>query len=157
MVITPIPPTWINPRIIIFPRVVNRVAVSTAVKPVTHTALVEVKKALVKEMGEWVDCGIISRNAPLMMINPKLITKSWAGLNIFDIHSIRNLDISRINRKNVIKWNIVKLWKIGLRNEVSPKINLIRKRPRIMIPIKELVRNTFQAIKWSVKKSDRIK
>jgi hypothetical protein len=83
--------------------VVNRVAVSTTVSPVTHTALVEVKKASVKLMGEYVESGIINKKAPPIIMNPKLTINNCAGLKIRTIKSSLILDISRIKRKNAKK------------------------------------------------------
>jgi hypothetical protein len=78
-------------------------AVSTTVSPVTHTALVEVKKASVKLIGEYVESGISNKKAPPRIMNPKLTINNCAGLKIRTIKSSLILDTSRIKRKNAKK------------------------------------------------------
>ena len=63
-----------------WPTKVKSVAVSTTVKPVTQTALVEVNKALVKVIPLVVELGSIKRNAPDKAKIKKLPTNTIAGL-----------------------------------------------------------------------------
>lgn len=76
----PIPPNCIKTKIIDCPTVVKSRAVSTTVSPVTHTALVEVKSALVNEIPLVVALGSINRKAPAMAKMKKLPTNIMAGL-----------------------------------------------------------------------------
>ncbi len=61
------------------PKKVKSVAVSTTIRPVTHTALVAVKKASVKLMEPGVAAGSSSSSAPTTMMPAKLPTKRLAG------------------------------------------------------------------------------
>ena len=68
----PRPPICISAIISVFPLVVKANWVSTTDKPVTQTALVEVKRASVKEIPEVVELGIIRSKAPKKITNAKL-------------------------------------------------------------------------------------
>ena len=63
-----------------WPIIVKSAAVSTTVKPVTQTALVAVKSALVKVIEPVVALGSISKKAPIKTKIIKLPTKTIAGL-----------------------------------------------------------------------------
>ena len=76
----PIPPNWIKTKIIDCPTTVNAVEVSTTAKPVTQTALVEVKSALVKVIPFVVALGSINKNPPVKAKIIKLPTNTIAGL-----------------------------------------------------------------------------
>jgi hypothetical protein len=64
---------------------VNAVAVSRTIRPVTHTALVEVKTALTKEIPLVVALGSISMAVPKTIRNKKLkiirVAGFWAGFS----------------------------------------------------------------------------
>jgi len=64
-VIIPIPPNWISRRIIICPVIVKVDAVSTDVSPVTQTADVAVNSALIHEIPEYVETGILRKRVPV--------------------------------------------------------------------------------------------
>lgn len=78
----------------ILPNVVNAVAVSTTINPVTHTALVDVNKASRKEIGWICALGSINNPEPIMMINKKLNTNSKAGGMFKELITPNNLSIS---------------------------------------------------------------
>jgi hypothetical protein len=62
------------------PKVVKYAAVSTTIRPVTQTALVDVNKASIGERYLVVAFGNLSRKAPTRIIKMKLLTNSKAGL-----------------------------------------------------------------------------
>ena len=76
----PIPPNWIKTKIMDCPTVVKAVEVSTTANPVTQTALVEVKSALVKVIPFVVALGSINKKAPVKAKIMKLPTNTMAGL-----------------------------------------------------------------------------
>ena len=76
----PIPPNCIKTIIIDWPTMLKSAAVSTTVRPVTHTARVAVKRALVKVIPFVVALGSISKKAPIKTKIIKLPTKTMAGL-----------------------------------------------------------------------------
>ena len=90
----PRPPTWIRQRIIVFPRVVNAVEVSTTIRPVTHTALAEVKKESRKDNGRVCARGSINIPEPISMITRKLVAKSNAGGIFIELITFARVDIS---------------------------------------------------------------
>jgi hypothetical protein len=79
-VIIPKPPNCIKNSIIVFPMKVNEVAVSIGVSPVTQTADVEVKNALVTEIPWVVAVGNNSIKPPAIINNTKLSKNSNGGL-----------------------------------------------------------------------------
>lgn len=81
-VIIPKPPSWIRNKIIPLPRLVNAVAVSTTISPVTQTALVDVKKASIMLMPFVVAFGNSSNAVPIKIRKMKLPTIIIAGLSV---------------------------------------------------------------------------
>lgn len=81
-------------RMAIWPEVVNAEEVSSTIKPVTQTALVDVKSASRNEMGCVQAFGSIKNPEPIMMMSKKLKTKSRDGGISNDIIFDRNLLLS---------------------------------------------------------------
>ena len=79
-VIMPRPPSWIRTAIMIFPKRVKSLAVSITTSPVTHTADVDVKSALIKDMPDVVETGRQRMAAPDSINMRKLISTTWTGL-----------------------------------------------------------------------------
>lgn len=79
-VITPKPPIWISIRMMNFPSMVNAVAISKGVRPVTQTALVETNKASIKEIRIRPLLGDINKKVPIRMMIKKLVAIIKAGL-----------------------------------------------------------------------------
>ena len=71
-VIIPKPPNWIRIRIIHWPKKVKSFAVSNTIKPVTHTAEVDVKIASTRVIPLVVDHGSLSSNVPVEIKMKKL-------------------------------------------------------------------------------------
>ncbi|MDO9340114.1 MAG: hypothetical protein Q7T72_06250 [Bacteroidales bacterium] len=82
--------------IIIFPRGVKDVAVSTTTRPVTHTALTDVNKESRKVRGRVCALGSINSPDPIRMIIKKLVEKSKAGGMFMELISLANTDISEM-------------------------------------------------------------
>ena len=76
----PKPPICIKLKIMVCPSKVKSLAVSSTINPVTHTALVDVNKASVKEIPAVVAFGSNNKNAPIKIMAKKLPTKTMAGL-----------------------------------------------------------------------------
>lgn len=70
-----IPPSCMRIMMMICPFSVKWVAVSTVVSPVTQLALVEVKRASIKRMPEWVISGSHNNNVPaeIRIMNERVI------------------------------------------------------------------------------------
>ena len=81
---------------IIFPREVKDVAVSTTTRPVTHTALTDVNKESRKVKGRVCAFGSINSPAPIRMIIKKLVEKSRAGGMFIELISLASPDISEM-------------------------------------------------------------
>src|SRR5688500_12118602 len=79
-VMMPRPPICISIRMITCPVVLNAVAVSTTISPVTHTALADVKNASTGWIGVVVALGSRSKNPPMTMRAAKLPTNRRAAL-----------------------------------------------------------------------------
>jgi hypothetical protein len=79
-VMIPNPPSWIMVMMISCPVPLNDVAVSTATRPVTHRAEVDVKRASMYGMrpDRALD-GSESRRLPARMAAEKLMASIWAG------------------------------------------------------------------------------
>lgn len=92
----PSPPICIRQMIIIFPRGVKNVAVSTTMSPVTHTALTDVKNEFRKDNGRVWAFGNINKPVPINMIIRKLKLKSNAGGTFIELTKIVRADISEI-------------------------------------------------------------
>ena len=60
----------------ICPNWVKKLPVSTTIRPVTQTALVEVNKASISVIPEWVALGSISNITPITIMDKKLIINS---------------------------------------------------------------------------------
>jgi hypothetical protein len=86
---------------ILLPRTVNRVAVSTTVSPVTQMALVDVKRASTNEIGTVVAFGSSNKAAPNNMINAKLNTNNCAGFKTRVKFLISNLENSKMHSRNI--------------------------------------------------------
>ena len=85
----------------IFPRGVKYVAVSTTVRPVTHTALTDVNKELRKVKGsEWA-FGNINNPDPIRMIIKKLPEKSKAGEMFTKLTNLANTDNSEMEIRKI--------------------------------------------------------
>ena len=67
-------------RITICPNLVNFVAVSTTINPVTHTAEVEVKRQSTHDIGVTVAKGSFNRHVPIKIARRKLKTVSLKGV-----------------------------------------------------------------------------
>jgi len=78
----------------IFPRVVNAVEVSTTTRPVTHTALAEVKKESRKDNGRACALGSNNSPEPISIITRKLVAKIKAGGILIELIILARLDIS---------------------------------------------------------------
>jgi hypothetical protein len=100
-VIMPRPPIWIRQMIIIFPRGVKNVAVSTTIRPVTHTALTEVKNESRKVNGRVWAFGNINKPEPIKMMIRKLELKSKAGGTFMELTSLASTDISEIAMRKI--------------------------------------------------------
>ncbi len=81
IVITPKPPVWMSRAMTICPSSEKVRAMSTVDKPVTHTALVEMKMASAKERRTFssVDLGSSRSRAPKKMMTAKQVAISRAG------------------------------------------------------------------------------
>jgi len=88
-------------RIIIFPRGVKAVAVSTTIRPVTHTALTDVNNASRKLSGILWALGSINNPDPIKIIIRKLLEKSSAGGIFIELINLANTDISEIAIINI--------------------------------------------------------
>ncbi len=77
----PKPPTWISARITPSPNPLQYVPVSTTTRPVTHTAEVEVNRAVTNPVAppSSEDTGSMSRNAPSRITAPKAMARVRAG------------------------------------------------------------------------------
>jgi len=87
--------------IIVFPRGVKNVAVSTTIRPVTHTALTEVKNESRKVNGKVWAFGNINKPEPIKMMIRKLELKSKAGGTFMELTSLASTDISEIAMRNI--------------------------------------------------------
>jgi hypothetical protein len=86
---------------IIFPRGVKYVAVSTTVRPVTHTALTDVNKELRKVKGSECAFGSINSPDPMRMIIKKLVEKSKAGDMFTKLTNLANTDNSEMKIRKI--------------------------------------------------------
>lgn len=86
-VMIPSPPTWIRHRTMIFPVVVKVVAVFTTVRPVTQTALTEVKSESRNDKGPVRALGIIKSPDPIRIIRRKLSENKREGGNLTELIS----------------------------------------------------------------------
>jgi hypothetical protein len=76
----------------IYPSVVNVVATSIVVRPVTHTALVAVKRALKNEIPPTVARGSSSNPVPHKIMNKKLPTMIQLGDKRFESECVTTAD-----------------------------------------------------------------
>ena len=85
--VTPRPPICISIATTVFPNKLNVSAVSIAISPVTHTALVEVNKASTNDTSTplLLEKGLIKRNAPIIITIKKPNTISLPGLICFNL------------------------------------------------------------------------
>jgi hydroxymethylpyrimidine pyrophosphatase-like HAD family hydrolase len=83
-VIIPIPPNWMRKRMMMCPTVVNVVATSIVVRPVTHTALVAVKRASKNDIPLVVARGRSKRPVPTIIMDIKLPTIIQLGDILFE-------------------------------------------------------------------------
>ena len=83
-VMIPNPPNWIKIKIIICPKCVNFVPVSTTVKPVTHVAEVAVNSESINDRRlPFTAWGSISKTVPTNIIVKKLKTKILDEAQVF--------------------------------------------------------------------------
>jgi hypothetical protein len=87
----------------IFPRVVNPVAVSTATRPVTQTALTEVKRESSQDKGTKCALGSINSPDPIKIIIRKLAEKIKAGGIFTELIILCKPDISEIPMSMIAK------------------------------------------------------
>lgn len=93
--ITPIPPSCINAKRIIFPISENLVAVSTTVNPVTQVAEVAVKRESINEISLPLnEKGCIKRIAPVIITAKNENTKNACGLNLWVNLSYKSTNFS---------------------------------------------------------------
>src|SRR5215510_341770 len=79
-VVIPSPPSWINARITMCPKVENSLPVSRTVRPVTHTALVAVNSASRRPICASADArGRVSSSAPTRMATANPPTSTRVG------------------------------------------------------------------------------
>ena len=87
MVTTPIPPIWISKSITICPNKLHCVAVSTVIKPVTHTADTDVNSASMYFGGEATE--LIGKDSSAL---PTSITaKNQIGMDLGDVKNFFNI------------------------------------------------------------------
>ena len=81
-VTTPMPPIWMRIKIMICPKGLQPVAVSTAMRPVTQVEDVAVKRAVKKDapLGPGLEMGSIRSSVPNRMIPAKPNNTAWAGV-----------------------------------------------------------------------------
>ena len=91
----PIPPNCMRNRMMMCPAVVNVVATSMVVRPVTHTALVAVNKASKNDMPLTVARGRSRRPVPAKIIVKKLPTIIQLGDILVDREWVITADILR--------------------------------------------------------------
>ena len=89
----------------ICPNWVKKLPVSTTIKPVTQTALVDVNIASINVIPECVALGRANNIPPITIKMKKLKINNWAGLKIALLKFILMADSSRIKTRIIAKYS----------------------------------------------------